>query len=204
MLGRTRIVLAVVGLAFVVLGTVTVAQQGPWSRLGEAYRPLVGDSEVVARVEGQPVTRAELRIGVAILELNNNVGPHKTAANQQAALKQIIEVRALAAEAVRRGYSPSEAELSQYIEQVRQGFTAGATAGGQLNEFLSGTGQTQDAFFSSAFARTHYAEAAAVGRLRASVVGGEASPDAANSAWNAFAAAITRQAKVEITDPTLR
>lgn len=202
-LGHTRIVLAVVALAFAAVATVAVAQQGPWSQLGDAYRPVAGDEDAVAHVDGRSISRGELRIGVALLQFNNSVSPRKVSTDRRAALEQIIQVRALAAEAARRGHTPSDAEVSSYIGQVRAAFTPGGAARQRLGEFLSGIGQTEDAFFASSFARSHYAEAAAIGRLRVSIVTGLA-PDAASATWDAFITSTHRAAKVEIVDPSLR
>jgi hypothetical protein len=185
------------------LGTVAFALPGPWSQLGQVYRPTGTDGEVVARVDGRSISRGELRIEVAILTLSNSVGPQKVSVDPKTALMRIAEVRSLSAEAARRGLTPSDTEVDAFITQVRQGFAGATTARQHLDEFLAGIGQTESEFFTSSFARSHYAEAAAIGRLRASIVTG-LTPNAANGAWDAFAANTRQAAKVEILDPALR
>lgn len=203
MLGRSRTLIAVFAVALAAVGTVAVAQPSPWSQLGAAYRIMPSDDEVVARVDGRSISRGELRIGVALLELNNAVSPRKVSTDPKSALEQAIQVRALAAEATRRGHALSDAEVSTYIDQVRRAFAPGTTARQHLTDALSGIGQSEETFFASTFARSRYGEAAAIGRLRSSVVVGLA-PDAANAAWDAFVASTRRATKVEIIDPSLR
>jgi hypothetical protein len=144
-----------------------------------------------------------LRVSHALLQFNNSVSPQKVKTDLSSALAPLIETRALAAEAERRGLALSDEEVSAYVSQVRGAFRPGSTAKARLTEFLSGVGQTEDAFFRSAFARSHYAEAAAVGRLRAQIVAG-LGLDAGNAAWDAFTARVKAAASVQVLDPSLR
>lgn len=203
MIRHPRILLIGLISGAALLGLVAAAAPAPWAQLGTAYRPLAGDAAIVARVNGIPITEGDLRVGVATANLNNSLSPMKIGTDRRSALDRLIQDRALAAEAAKRGMRPSDAEVTAYVNQVRHGFDTGPTARAHLDEFLAGIGQTADQFFSDPIVRSRYADNAMAARLRASVVAGLPA-DSANGAWDAFVVSNRQAANVEILDPTLR
>lgn len=203
MIRHPRILLIGLISGAALLGLVAVAAPAPWAQFGTAYRPLAGDAGIVARVNGIPITEGDLRIGVATAALNNSLSPIEIGTSRRSALDRLIQDRALAAEAAKRGMRPSDAEVTAYVSQVRHGFDTGPTARAHLDEFLAGMGQTADEFFSNPIVRSRYADNAMAARLRTSVVVGLPA-DSANGAWEAFVSTTRQAARIEVLDPTLR
>jgi hypothetical protein len=78
-----------------------------------------GSAQVVARVAGQPITKAKLDRLAAYMAATSENGPHGAALRAQA-LGSLVSAQWLIAEAARRGLSSSHGELTGETEAIEQ------------------------------------------------------------------------------------
>lgn len=120
--------LASASLLLVLAGAFLASQSG-WAGAGAA----APGAEIVARVNGEPASRDELRRARRQLEL---AGPPAAddADLDRSALRAVIQRRLLLQEAARRGLVVEERELAQAVSAVRRRFDDLATFGAWLKE----------------------------------------------------------------------
>ncbi len=201
-----RLITLMAGTAAFV-GTVIIANAQPdqWFLLGREYQTARGQggAVVVARVNGEAIAQGDIVIGQALARFNNAVSPNKVGEDAKSVLTVLVRERAMAAEAKARGLEPTPVQTAEYVAQIRAAFHENRRAAGELARFLTGLGETEEAFFQSTFAQRRYGDALAIARLREKVIGGVAAGQH-SSAWSQFEERVARAARVQIVDPNLR
>lgn len=134
----------------------------------ESATPESALPEVVARVDGEPVTRAELRRMIAnprtLEQARQELGgrPPGAADLHRLALRKLVHLRLLVQEARRRGITVTDDELDQAIVSLRRGFPDLRSFG----EWMKGQGLDEPSFFEGVRADL------AADRVRAALVEG--------------------------------
>jgi parvulin-like peptidyl-prolyl isomerase len=125
------LVVAVAGSLWASPGSARAAQPGG---------PTEADAAVVARVDGEPVTRAELRRmrdnPLTRRQLQQELGAEEPDPErlERLALRRLIHLRLLVQEARRRGITVTEKELDDAITSLRRGFDDLRSFGAWMNE----------------------------------------------------------------------
>lgn len=114
-------------LLLVMAGAFLASQSG-WA----GARPAATGGEIVARVNGDPASRDDLRRARRELELNGAAADDPGL--DRSALRRVIERRLLLQEAARRGLVVEEPELGRAVSAVRRRFGDLATFGAWLRE----------------------------------------------------------------------
>lgn len=175
-----------------------------WYRAGVAYRDSnAGSQDVVARIGGLDVKRKDVEFLKTLNAGSNVSSPAKLPTDNHGVLMSMVRAKALGGAAGARGLLPTDTDVDNYIRDLRAKFHSTPETALELGSFLSGLGESEDQYFSSADVRATYRRELAVTRLRDQVLLG-VSTNQQSDAWDAFARQTELSATVTILDSTFK
>lgn len=122
------------------------------------------DPTVLFRVDGETVTVGQYNRVKALLGVQRKY-QGKPAPSDVDIRADLLKMAVLYAEAKSAGVYPTEAEISDYIAQVRSRST-GAGNYDQFKEFVSGLGMTEDEYWAAAWVREEQTNSLVAERMR--------------------------------------
>lgn len=161
-----------------------------------------GDSEIVAKVDGIPVTMGSVRIATESAMNNDTKVTNKNALKM--ALNAIFETKAAIAEAQRLGINASSEGYAMYMEA--KSLCEDPEIGEPCRQFIEDRGYSQEEFWENALPL--YIEEASIAKLSWIVVEnsglGNASYEEQGRAWAQYKVELRNNAQIEWQNQMLR
>lgn len=155
------------------VGVVTASvAENPWTWLGTEKSKIdavKNKDEIMAYVNGEPVTYGDLVHMQTMIEFNNRVVGASEPADAAAAFVRLTKSKVITSVAKQEGLWPSDEQTREHIKAVRDSYSIlGGDAKKELDQFLRGLGISEDEYFNS-YAFEGYRAALATGLLRAKI-----------------------------------
>lgn len=200
---------AVLSVALAVIALAAFAGAGAAADpVGQLYAQILkktpGDAEIVAVVDGIPVSRMEVRVATETAR-SEKAGLSDQEA-RKAGLRAAAKGAAIKAEVKRRGIQVSQEEAQRATDQVRQMYQqAPAAQKAPIDADIRQSGLSPDEYWKSKV--ENYGRGVAVAKLIQQVQA-ELPPTATQQErfahWERFAESLVDKAKVEIKDPSVQ
>ncbi len=145
------VVIALILIAGAAIAGTTLGQQGRFSHI---YVEAEGDSEVVAVVQGENITRGDIRKPAEFMnEANPALFPEQEAL--QHSVVAVVEDVLIQAEVERRGLVPTEEETSEYMKPMLEACASPEPHGRECRDYLEGKGYNLQEYWTTVAPREY-------------------------------------------------